>query len=223
VVAPRRQLAVAAPSTVAGSDGYEFDVLVKVDVQADGVRVARLPLRTTGGAGGTPETWSRAAPAAATPAADLVTLEPLNAEADASTLARLLTELCPPGTKGTAQELLDGMYEAALDPRDVYTLVRMSAADVLAALERASAAEGTEWCRAGGGCWKRRLPPSLLLANQRALLERAAERRERHAQLDEEVEMHVCGLRELVNDEAVYAARPRCSGSSRRSHSCSPS
>jgi hypothetical protein len=214
VVAPRRQPAAAARPTVASAAaepraprGDDFDVLVKVDVQADGVRVARLPLRTAGGASDTP--WSREAPAAATPAPDLVTLEPLDAEADASTLARLLAELCPAGTKGTPRELHELMHAAALDPRDVFALVRVSEADVLAALERASAAADAEWSAERGGRWKRRLPPSRLQAGQRALLERAAERRERCVQLDDEIETHVCGLRDLVGDDVVYAALPK--------------
>jgi hypothetical protein len=209
VVAPRRQTTMAAVPTAVRGEGCAFDVLVKVDVQAEGVRVARLPLRTTGGAGGTPETWSHAVPAAVSPAPDLVTLEPLDAEADASTLARLLAELCPAGTKGTPRELHELMHAAALDPRDVFALVRVSEADVLAALERASAAADAEWSAERGGRWKRRLPPSRLQAGQRALLERAAERRERCVQLDDEIETHVCGLRDLVGDDVVYAALPK--------------
>ena len=117
VVAARRPPAAAqaatAPSSGAASSAAapRIDVLVKVDLAAQGVRVARLSVD----AARESEVCIRAAPPpSAALAHDLVTLEPSDAPADEDTVARMLNEHCPRGCIGTAGQLYERMHAAAL-------------------------------------------------------------------------------------------------------------
>ena len=177
-----------------------LDVVLRVGCEDAAIVDAHVPLATWIGVG--PQlSWSLTEPSGIF-AHSLAELDAAEASADEAVVAGLLEAHCPPGTIGSVKELFDQLHDAA-QHRDVFALMRCGEKGLQGVLEKA-AGDGAAWTSTGGQ-WKKRRSAEALNAGQRALIQRS------QAPLDgvnDDLQIHVCGLRDLIRDGVTYSAVP---------------